>query len=90
MDIDSPNKPDTLEKKYIGISDVKGDLIGTDVHGSGNFIGKEIHYTVKGNVFHITSLSEESIQHLKKIIEINTMISSESSNKKNANTYERF
>ena len=47
LDIDSPNKPDTLEKKYIGISDVKGDLIGTDVHGSGNFIGKEIHYTVR-------------------------------------------
>jgi tetratricopeptide (TPR) repeat protein len=52
----------------VGIEDVSGDVIGTSVSGIGNFVGKDIHYTVRGNIFNINNPSIDSIEELKKIL----------------------
>src|SRR6188472_2767622 len=56
----------------VGIDNINGDAIGIGVSGIGNFVGKDIHYTVRGNVFNINSPSEDSIQELKKILVVPT------------------
>ncbi len=56
----------------IDLNSINGDSIGTDVSGVGNLIGKDIHYTVKGNVFNINSPSNDFIEALKKILLVQT------------------
>ena len=56
----------------IDINSINGDAIGTDVSGIGNFVGKDIHYTVRGNVFNINSPSEDSVEELRKILAVST------------------
>ena len=41
--------------KKVSIHDTGRDVIGTNVSGSGNFIGREIGYTVQGNVLKVMS-----------------------------------
>jgi hypothetical protein len=50
------------------MENISGDVIGTGINGTGNLVGKDIHYTVRGNVFNINSPSNESIQELKKLL----------------------
>ena len=54
----------TVQKKEeineISITDTKGDVIGTGVRGTGYFIGKEISYTVNGNIINL-NISEGHI-----------------------------
>ena len=38
------------EANGIDITDTKGDVIGVGIKGTGHIIGKEIGYTVQGNV----------------------------------------
>jgi tetratricopeptide (TPR) repeat protein len=52
----------------IDISNIEGDVIGTDTSGTGNIVGKDVHYTVTGNVFNINSPSSEYIQELRRIL----------------------
>jgi tetratricopeptide (TPR) repeat protein len=61
----------------IGIHGTGGDVFGTGFTGSGNIIGKEIGYTVNGNVInlHITgSVSNEDLYNLQKILSMSTHI----------------
>ena len=65
--------------KKVSIHDTTGDIIGTDVTGSGNFIGKEIGYTVQGNVInlHISGgVSNEVLQTLQKMTTVPTQLDS--------------
>src|SRR5690348_4680605 len=61
----------------INITDNKGDVIGTGFTGSGNFIGKEIGYTVNGTVInlHVTgNVSKEDMDNWQKIISMSTQL----------------
>jgi tetratricopeptide (TPR) repeat protein len=63
----------------INISDTKGNTIGTGIEGTGHFVGKEIGYTVNGNVInlHISgsgNISNELIDSLQKITNASTPI----------------
>ena len=65
--------------KKVSITDTGRDVIGTDVSGTGHIIGKEIGYTVQGNVInlHISGgLSNEVLQTLQKMITIPTQLDS--------------
>jgi tetratricopeptide (TPR) repeat protein len=57
-----------MSEDHINIKNVRGDVIGAGVSGTGNFVGKEIHYTVKGNVFNIDNPSVEALQEFKKVL----------------------
>lgn len=59
-------KYDSMENHSIKIADVNGDLIGAGVSGIGNFVGREIRYTVKNNVFNINNPSTDSLSELGK------------------------
>ncbi len=59
-----------MTKESIHVKDIHGDAIGFGISGSGNFVGKEIHYTVNGNVFNINNPNAESLIELKKILEV--------------------
>jgi tetratricopeptide (TPR) repeat protein len=59
----------------MNIQDVKGDAIGTSVSGIGNFVGKDISYTVKDNVFNFNNPSIEILAELRKLLLIPTEIS---------------
>ena len=52
------------------ISEISGDVIGSTTSGMGNIIGKEVAYSVSGNVihFHVESISAQTIQEFKDII----------------------
>jgi tetratricopeptide (TPR) repeat protein len=52
----------------IYVDDIDGDVIGIGVKGTGNFIGKEIRYTVRGNVInlHVNEISTQVMDTLKK------------------------
>src|SRR4249920_703085 len=52
----------------IEIKNVGGDVIGAGISGTGNFVGREIHYTVRGNVFNIDNPSGEALLELKKVL----------------------
>src|SRR5918996_3954107 len=51
------------------INGTSGDVIGSAISGTGNIIGKEVAYSVSGNVInlHIESISAETLQELKSI-----------------------
>ena len=70
------------EANGIGIIDTKGDVIGVGVKGTGNIIGKDIDYTVQGNVIHLNisggNLSNEFVDSLQKIINTPTQIDQKS------------
>jgi hypothetical protein len=70
------------EVNGIGITDTKGDVIGTGINGTGNIIGKEIGYTVQGNVMNLNvsgdNISNEIIASLQKIINTPTQIDQKS------------
>jgi tetratricopeptide (TPR) repeat protein len=70
------------EVNGIDITDTKGDVIGVGITGTGNIIGKEIDYTVKGNVIHLNisggNISNEIIDSLQKIINMPTQIDQKS------------
>jgi Tfp pilus assembly protein PilF len=59
-----------MTKEHIRIKDIHGDAIGLGISGSGNFVGKEIHYTVNGNVFNIKNPNTESLTELRKILAV--------------------
>src|SRR5215211_6529907 len=61
----------------VSVHDTRGDVIGTGVSGSGHIIGKEIGYTVQGNVINLQisgGVSNEALQTLQKIIAVPTQI----------------
>ena len=64
--------------KSIGITNTKGDVIGTDFKGSGIIAGKEIDYRVQGNVINLNInagiLSQEVIDNLQKVISLSAQI----------------
>jgi tetratricopeptide (TPR) repeat protein len=65
--------------KKVSIHETTGDVIGTGVSGSGHFIGKEIGYTVQGNVInlHISGgVSNEVLQTLQKMTTVPTQVDS--------------
>ena len=70
------------EVNGIGITDTKGDVIGVGIKGTGHFIGKEIDYTVKGNVINLnisgSNISKEVIDSLQKIMNTPTQIDQKS------------
>ena len=49
------------------ISETSGDVIGSAISGTGNIIGKEVAYTVSGNVIHL-HVENISARELKNII----------------------
>jgi len=58
------------------ITGTSGDVFGSGVSGSGNIVGKEVGYTVNGNVInlHVESLSAETLEIFKKIVSTSTQI----------------
>jgi tetratricopeptide (TPR) repeat protein len=66
-----------MENHSIKIADVNGDLIGAGVSGKGNFVGREIKYTVKNNVFNINNPSTDSLSELRKILLLPNEISAD-------------
>ena len=61
------------------ITDTKGDVFGAGVSGTGHIIGKEIGYTVQGNVINLQisgGISNEVLQTLQKIMTIPTQVDS--------------
>jgi tetratricopeptide (TPR) repeat protein len=52
------------------ITGTSGDVIGSTVSGMGNIIGKEVAYSVHGNVInlHVQSVSAETLQQLENIV----------------------
>ena len=70
-------KYDSMENHSIKIADVNGDLIGAGVSGIGNFVGREIRYTVKNNVFNINNPSTDSLSELRKILLLPNEISAD-------------
>ena len=63
LDSPEPSKKSKGGGNSIAIHGNKGEIIGTDISGKGNFIGKEIAYTVKGNIinFHVSNLSTDVV-----------------------------
>jgi len=59
----------TRDITSVGINDTKGDVFGAGITGSGNIIGKEVEYTVNGNVYNlkVDNLSNEVLEGLQKI-----------------------
>jgi tetratricopeptide (TPR) repeat protein len=82
-----------LEQKLVGrkddddkstvITDTKGDVFGAGISGSGNFIGKEVAYTVQGNIlnFNISggSISSELVEQFQKMLAVPTQLESQTS-----------
>ena len=69
------------EANGIDITDTKGDVIGVGIKGTGHFIGKEIGYTVQGNVIQLnisSNISKEVIDSLQNIINMPTQIDQKS------------
>jgi tetratricopeptide (TPR) repeat protein len=65
--------------KKVSITDTGGDIIGTDVSGTGHIIGKEIGYTVQGNVINLQiggGVSNEVLQSLQKLMTIPNQVES--------------
>jgi tetratricopeptide (TPR) repeat protein len=63
----------------VSITDTGGDVYGTDVSGTGNIIGKEVGYTVQGNVINLQisgRVSNEVLQSLQKMIAVPTQVES--------------
>jgi tetratricopeptide (TPR) repeat protein len=63
-----------VDNNSIHIKNISGDVIGAGISGTGNIVGKQIHYTVKGNVININNPSEESLEELRKILAFRTEI----------------
>lgn len=57
-----------MANDHIEIKNTRGDVIGAGISGTGNIVGKEIHYTVKGNVFNIDNPSNETLLELQKVL----------------------
>ena len=75
----------------LDIKNISGDVIGAGISGTGNIVGKEIHYTVRENVFNINNPSIESLEELKKILELKTEIpASKSSIIKSTKTWQEW
>jgi tetratricopeptide (TPR) repeat protein len=67
------------DSRSVSITDTKGDVFGAGVSGSGHFIGKELAYTIQGNVIylHISGgVSNEVLQTLQKIVTVPTQVES--------------
>ena len=60
------------------ISGTSGDVFGSGFSGSGNIVGKEVGYTVNGNVInlHVESLSAETLEVFKRAVSTSTQIDS--------------
>jgi tetratricopeptide (TPR) repeat protein len=58
------------KRDEIHIGNVGSDVIGSAISGRGNIIGKEVAYSVSGNVvnLHIESISTQTLQELTNII----------------------
>jgi tetratricopeptide (TPR) repeat protein len=76
-----------MSENPINFKHIKGDAIGTGISGTGNLVGKKIHYTVNGNVININNPSDESLEQIKKILVVPNETSIEKdTNIKDANT----
>jgi hypothetical protein len=56
---------------------IPGDAFGAGVSGTGHIIGKEVGYTVQGNIIHLNiggNISREVMDNLQKIITVTTQI----------------
>jgi tetratricopeptide (TPR) repeat protein len=67
-----------------GINATKGDIIGTGFSGSGNIVGKEVAYSIQGNVLNFnisgeSSISKEFIEQLQKMVDVPTQLESPTS-----------
>lgn len=58
----------------ITVGGTKRDAFGIGTSGTGNIFGKEVDYTVNGNVinYHGDNLSNEVVENLKKILSVQT------------------
>ena len=73
----SSNEFDRDNSSLIDIGNTQGDIIGTGFRGFGNVVGKEIGYTVNGNVIYLQvtgNTSSESLDNLQKIINTPTKV----------------
>jgi tetratricopeptide (TPR) repeat protein len=59
---------------FIGIQHTEGDVFGAGFRGSGNIIGKEVSYTVQGNVYNIINSPPEVQEEFRKINTISTQL----------------
>ena len=68
------------DSESISVADTKGDVFGVGSSGSGNIFGKEVGYTVQGNVFNIqvtSALSSKEVKEdLREIISFQTQLPS--------------
>jgi tetratricopeptide (TPR) repeat protein len=79
--------------KSFEITKTKGDVFGTGFTGSGILAGKEIGYTVNGNVmnFHVSgNISKEVIDNLQKIISSPARVEPQSMDKNSIQPNEEF
>jgi tetratricopeptide (TPR) repeat protein len=71
------------DDRSIGITDTKGDVFGTGFSGSGNITGKEVAYTVQGNVLNFnisgSSITQEFIEQFQKMVAVPTQLESPTS-----------
>ena len=56
----------------IDFKDMNGDVIGTGISGTANLVGKDIQYTVTGNVFNISPSNEPTKELLRRILVVPT------------------
>ncbi len=74
------------EDNRLEISDTKGDVLGTGTSGTGNITGKEVAYTVQGNLlnFNISGgISKEFMEQFKNMVSASTQLESKISTEDN-------
>ena len=72
------------EERPINIGNTTGDVFGAGLTGSENIVGKEVGYTVQGNVikFHISgNVSKEVLHRLQRMMAVPTDIAQTSTPK---------
>jgi Flp pilus assembly protein TadD len=88
INLEGKGSGDAISSK---INNTKGDVVGTGVAGTGNFVGKEIGYTVHGNVINIQlggSVSREVLDTLQRILAVPTQVEPTTNDKNNATVQE--
>lgn len=77
------------EERPINIGNTTGDVFGAGLTGSENIVGKEVGYTVQGNVikFHISgNVSKEVLHRLQRMMAVPTDIAQTSTPKQDVKT----
>ena len=65
------------EERAINIGNTSGDVIAAGASGSGNIIGKEVGYTIQGNVLNLQitgNVSTEVLDTLQRMMSISTRV----------------